>query len=183
MRQLFEWHNMGKWIQKTFSAFSRSLPNGNMEVLIYGFFKLKFLLSLWGRMRNCYLIFRSQFKFLDLYKFRDCSFLPRVHFASHSSNNGLNGWLEFKEGGYRYWIKQCLEFKGRYGCWIRHFGKANGKIRIDTLGLDTGSNSASNKIGVSILIFLDGILPLKVRHEKIRLTFIESNISWDKKIF
>ena len=67
-RQLFAWHNMRKWIQRVFSAFPRSLPDGNRKILVYRFFRLKFWLCLCGRIRNCYLI--SSSRFLDLYKFR-----------------------------------------------------------------------------------------------------------------
>ena len=117
-------------------------------------------------MRNCYLISRSWFKFLDMYKFRDCNFFPWVHFANHlilrstgrsifKSNYELNGWLEFREGGYRY--------------WIRCFGKVNEK--------------EINETRILIFIFLNGILPLKIRSEKIRLIFIESNMGKDEKLF
>ena len=34
-------------------------------------------------MRYYYLISRSWFRFLDLFKSRDCNFLPWVHFSSH----------------------------------------------------------------------------------------------------
>ena len=30
--RLFEWHNMGKWIQRAFSAFPCSIPDGNKEI-------------------------------------------------------------------------------------------------------------------------------------------------------
>ena len=45
------------------------------------------------------------------------------------------------------------------------------------IGSDTmGGGGGVNEKGLLILIFCDGILPLKIRSGKIRLTFVESNI-------
>ena len=49
-------------------------------------------------------------------------------------------------------------------------------------GSETGSSTGPvtlggiNEIGILILVFLEGILPLKISSRKIRLTFIEGNI-------
>ena len=106
-------------------------------------------------MRDCYLISRSLFRILDLRKSRDYNFLLWVHFVVHSILcSKFNGWLRFKEGGYKNWIK--------------HFEM------VDEKGI--------NEIKTPIRVFLDGILSLKIRSGKIRFTFVESNIGWDKKI-
>ena len=51
----------------------------------------------------------------------------------------------------------------RYRYWIKHFRRVNEKGINDTR--------------ILILVFLDEILPLKIRSGKIRLTFIERNIN------
>ena len=166
-RQLLEWYNMGKWIQMAFSVFPRSLLDGNREILINRFFILKFWLSLWGRMRNCYLISRSLFRFLDLYKFRNCNFLCWVHFANNTilRSKLKQRRLKFKELGYE---ELGYEYEYRIRHWTKDYKRANEK--------------GINEIGILILVFLDGILPLKMSR-KIGLSLVESNNCWDKKLF
>ena len=76
-------------------------------------------------------------------------------FSSHLIlKSKVNGWqLRFKEERHKYKIK--------------HFKRVNEKW--------------INETEILILIFLNGILRQKIRSEKIRLTFVESNINEDKK--
>ena len=73
-------------------------------------------LGLWGRMRNCF-ISKRWFRSLDLYKCRNCNFLPWVHFANHSILRSRLR-LGFREVGYGYW--RFGELGYGYGYWIRH---------------------------------------------------------------
>ncbi|RVW29720.1 hypothetical protein CK203_105766 [Vitis vinifera] len=69
-----------------------------------------------------------------------------------------NGNRKLKLSGLRLKFRDRFKGKG-HKYRTSDFGRVNGK------GID--------EIGISILVFLEGILPLKIRSEKIRLTFIE----------
>ena len=93
-------------------------------------------------MRDYYFISRSWFRFLNLYEFRDCNLLPRVHFANHSIlRSRLNG--------------RQLRFKGGYIYWIGHLWKVNEK-EVNEKEIN---KKEINETGILIFVFFNGIPP------------------------